>query len=430
MKLMMNYKKPAFWIIISAVIIAIVIVVCFLTNSIGFKFDEANNTIISANYFDTRNADDTIIIKMTPAQIDELSSQLAVIKNTGSDDKYAELTPKCQISTLLQDGTYIRIYGYSFSDNAMVDIEWSGKRYVVSDGGFQKYLSGIYAMEDTAAATSVLRDGGLVPGTTYVSYQCLYMNPLSSYSAMGGDSGCKYIVGEDCFYTINRDDDSSVKVFEVSSWEWQEFPYTDEEWLGLYLPQGFGEISNISELYDEMLYLPITAGKFLLKMDGSLWLVELRHNQRGDTYLWSIYNLVPESVMGAAHWEYAPTSDSRYPYFRFEFDMEYTDIVAVCIKSPLVDFDAPGTPSDAGLTFREGNALYWSPIDEEGNAVASAIIHFTVRKDGAPLYNGTIYIEDNDDSDGCRIYNAAIIGADLRLSQNTERTGGIISSID
>lgn len=123
MKLMMNYKKPAFWIIISAVIIAIVIVVCFLTNSIGFKFDEANNTIISANYFDMRNADDTIIIKMTPAQIDELSSQPAVIKNTGSDDKYAELTPKCQISTLLQDGTYIRIYGYSFSDNAMVDIE-------------------------------------------------------------------------------------------------------------------------------------------------------------------------------------------------------------------------------------------------------------------------------------------------------------------
>ena len=41
-----------------------------------------------------------------------------------------------------------------------------------------------------------------------------------------------------------------------------------------------------------MLYQPLTAGKFLLKMDNSLWLVELANQQMG-TYLWSIYSLVP-----------------------------------------------------------------------------------------------------------------------------------------
>ncbi|MGN0766279.1 MAG: hypothetical protein ACI4NF_00910 [Christensenellales bacterium] len=121
--------------------------------------------------------------------------------------------------------------------------------------------------------------------------------------AMGGDSGCKYIVGEDYFATSLRDNgfDGLPNMIEVISREWHEFPYTNEERAALYLSQGFGEISNISELYEEMLYLPLTAGKFLLKMDSSLWLAELWSSQQEGPYLWSIYSLVPESAMGAAY---------------------------------------------------------------------------------------------------------------------------------
>lgn len=223
--------------------------------------------------------------------------------------------------------------------------------------------------------STIMWDGELIPGTTYVSYQCLYMNPLSSYAAMGGDSGCKYIVGEDYFATINRNDGSFVSVtnpdmdmatsgldglqnmIEVTSWEWQEFPYTDEEWAALYVPKGFGGISNISEIYDEMLYLPLTAGKFLLKMDNSLWLVELAANQQMGTYLWSIYSLVQESAMGVAQWEYAPMLNSRCPLFRFEFDMDYTEISAVCTESLLMDWETLGATADHSMTFKKGVPL-------------------------------------------------------------------------
>ena len=154
-KSVMNYKKPAFWIIILAVIACVIVAVCFLTNPMGFQFDEAIHTIVSANHFDMRNADDTVAIEMNPAQISELSSRLAGVKNTKKSDEYGGFTPGYQISALLEDGTYIRINGYSLSDNDMVDIEWNGERYVVSDGEFQDYLSRICVGGDVAVAEPV-----------------------------------------------------------------------------------------------------------------------------------------------------------------------------------------------------------------------------------------------------------------------------------
>lgn len=154
-KSVMNYKKPAFWIIILAVIACVIVAVCFLTSPMGFQFDEATHTIVSANHFDMRNADDAVAIEMNPAQISELSSRLAGVKNTKKSDEYGGFTPGYQISALLEDGTYIRINGYSLSDNDMVDIEWNEERYVVSDGEFQDYLSRICVGGDVAVAEPV-----------------------------------------------------------------------------------------------------------------------------------------------------------------------------------------------------------------------------------------------------------------------------------
>lgn len=161
-KSVMNYKKPAFWIIVLAVIACVIVAVCFLTNPMGFQFDEATHTIVSANHFDMRNADDTVAIEMNPAQISELSSRLARVKNTKKSDEYGGFTPVYQISALLKDGTYIRINGYSLSDNDMVDIEWNEERYVVSDEEFQDYLSRICAGGDVSSADNA------VTGTTYL----------------------------------------------------------------------------------------------------------------------------------------------------------------------------------------------------------------------------------------------------------------------
>ena len=280
--------------------------------------------------------------------------------------------------------------------------------------------------------------GELIPGTTYVPYQCLYMNPLSSYAAMGGDSGCKYVVGEDHFTTIYRRNSVSINatnpaldsagdvqnMIDVPRWKWQEFPYTDEEWASLYRPKGMWSIENISEQYSEILYQSLTSDKFLLKMDDSLWLVDISNDPKIGTYIWSIYSLVPESVMGAAHWEYAPMLSSRIPVFPFDFDLEHTEVFAYCSNGSLGTY---GVDSGSSLTIKNGETLCWSPIGEDGTVVSSAIIHFSVRDGETPTYNGTIYIEGSTGSDGRTNYTATIVGTGLHLDSNAETYGGVIS---
>lgn len=279
--------------------------------------------------------------------------------------------------------------------------------------------------------------GEIITGITYVPYQCIYMNGLSSYLAMGGDSGCKYVIDEDAFVIIQRGGavkldehgepiEDSKTVIEVPKWEWQEFPYTDEEWASLYIFGGTG-IPNISEVYDEMLYQPLKDGMFLLKMDEQLWLVDLNSDPKMGTYLWSIYRLIPEEVMGMAQWEYKPILSSKIPFFRFEFDVEDALISAVCVESLLVDYDAPEKTKDVGLTFENGNAMYWSPVDRDGKEVDRAEIQFVINQGERTIYAGTIYITSEGDSQEGKIYTASLVGTGLHLQDSED--GGIITSV-
>jgi len=271
------------------------------------------------------------------------------------------------------------------------------------------------------------------------------MNPLSSYAAIAGDSGCTYLIGEDSFTTLYRNDRNYVSVthpdldtagananniIPVTKWKWQEFPYTDEEWASFYWPGSFNSIEKISAYFNHIYYQPLIPGKFLLNLDGSIWLVELSTDQRVGTYIWCIYSLVPEASMGFAQWEFAPMLSSRLPVFRFEFDMEYTSIEASCDAGILVPWETPGKQSDSVMTYNEGSALYWSPSDEDGNTVTSAKILFTVMHGETPVYQGNIYLDGNSSSGGRRIYNASLIGAGLYLSPNLENEGALLSSTE
>ncbi|MDO4541177.1 MAG: hypothetical protein Q4B48_08850 [Syntrophomonadaceae bacterium] len=285
-----------------------------------------------------------------------------------------------------------------------------------------------------------------VAGETYVSSACLYMNPLSSYSAVGGDSGCKYIIGDDYFATVNRNDDSvtglsshpapdaadssaATNRTDVAQWDWQAFPYTDAEFAELF---SFGGIANLSQIYDEILYKPLTANTFLLRVDGTLWLVQLGSSPDSVPYMWSIYALVPESAMGSAQWEYRPALSSQYPAFRFEFDMPYTEISAVCVDGGELigfdDHDGNAYPRGVELTVAPGSALYWSPMDENRVINHSASIHFMVHNGGAaPSYAGTIYISGENTKSG-GLYTATIVGSGLHMSQAEAQPGAVISA--
>lgn len=318
-------------------------------------------------------------------------------------------------------------YSLSLKDGLLIatkQVFSNDKKGDVVENGYLSYLNDtIQIVPLTIASTES------VPSTTYVSYQCIYMNPLSSYAATGGDSGCTYTVGDDYFETVLRNS-GAQDLIEVQSWTWQPFPYTDEEWAALFVP-GINVVPNISELYDEILYLPLTASKFLMRVDGDIWIAELSSNKQMGTYLWSIYSLIPEHAMGTSQWEYAPALSSRTPVFQFQFDMEYTEISASCDAGELVEFNFGDGASDSSLTFPAEEPISWSPMDAEHTTAEAAVIHFTVHDGDTTPYHGTLYIQSIDSSDGENaVYTASLVGTGLHLRQASEFGGGIISIVN
>ena len=232
-----------------------------------------------------------------------------------------------------------------------------------------------------------------------------------------------------CLDTLIIADASRKSILEAVTlhWLWKEFPYSDEEWEALFWPEGIFVVEDIREKYDNILYIHLSSEMFLLNLDGFLWLVTVSNDPKVGTYIWSIYSLVPESAMGFAQWEFAPMLSSRLPVFRVDFDMEYTSIQATCDNGLLVPWDTPGSSSDTIMTYKEGCALYWSPSNEEGKAVTSAKILFTVMNGDTPIYQGNIYLDGSSGTGGRRIYNASLVGAGMYLSPNTEYEGALIT---
>ena len=165
---------------------------------------------------------------------------------------------------------------------------------------------------------------------------------------------------------------------------------------------------------------------FLIKADNSLLLAEVKNNKQMGTFLWSIYSLVPEGTMGTAEWIYSPLLSSRIPVFRFEFDTEYKQINAVCVESMLVDWDNNQSNSDNEIILKEGNALYWSPLDENGSIVSQAEIYFTVNDSKNTTHFGTIYITCSEENDAVRKYTASLSSSEFYLEQNTDTDGAIL----
>ena len=444
-----KWKKPAVWIIILSVILCVVLAVCLITNPAnGMHLYEIDD---SRNYSDLLQKRESITLKSfgketAVADMEGLLKALDEVKvgRTAIPSRSEDRDSSHQI--ILDGRTYINFswdYTRVWIDNRVKPTY----TYIVTNPLAVSQLFKAYG--DGNESSEIASVGEIIPGTTYVPYQCIYMNPLSSYAAMGGDSGCKYILGGDYLVIINRGNGNIVSItsnpdaeildhgsgesksmIQVEDWDWEVFPYTDDEWEALFWPEGIFVVENIREKYDNILYIRLSSDMFLLNLDGSLWLVTVSNDPNVGTYIWSIYSLVPESAMGFAQWEFAPMLSSRLPVFRVEFDMEYTSIQATCDNGLLADWDAPESTSNTIMTYKEGSALYWSPSSEDGYAVTSAKILFTVMNGETPVYQGNIYLDGRSGSGGRRIYNASLIGAGMYLAPNMENEGAVISARD
>lgn len=463
-----NWKRPAFWVVLAAAAACAVLAVCLLTNPavndsyIKFAEQYTSSGGTTAEYeadFGGKNLSGSIYaeqwidgscVRSAPVAFTQYLGDIHIQLRTRREDGVMVGTD-VQIDTDQYGGSLITYFehpqektvsGWSFiayEENEKISVA-GVKEIILASMAFDTG-SGVYVYDcetllkeperlnrgehiiiricfDDASENIPVQGENTLPAetaesiysTSYVSYQCLYMNPLSSYYAIGGDSGCIYRVGEDYFETVTRSG-SVQDLIEVPQWEWQPFPYTEEEWEALYIPET-GAAPNITELYGELFYQPLTADRFLLRADGDLLLVDLAANEQMGTYIWSIYSLVPESAMGTAQWECSPGDSSGETAFRFTFDISYTDISAVCSDGNLTYFEDPGQLSEHGLD--------WSPTGKDGNISKGSAIFFTVHSGGEMVCAGTIYIGASGE-----VYTASLVGTGLHLSQGPD--GGVIS---
>ncbi len=178
-KSVLNYKKPAFWIIIAALASCVVVAVCFLTNPVKPPVSFDNIQINWTKTLDMRG-DDPVVRDLSEAEISELTDRLRDMKISRKDNDYEGFTPFYSLTINAQGMVQFKIAGYN-SDRDNVALSYNGSYYRIDDKEFTQYLSRICAGEDITEA---------VEATAYVSLSCLYMNPLSS-TFSDGDSGCR-----------------------------------------------------------------------------------------------------------------------------------------------------------------------------------------------------------------------------------------------
>ena len=169
-KSVFNYKKPAFWIIIVAIIACIVVAVCFLStpkssptpstsesspesspesstseSSAGsltpksppMSFD--NMKIVWATASDSR-PDIPTTRYLSEDAFDELTSQLATLKFYESDPTLKQRTPSHTLTIYTEETGLFAIAGYD--DGKTTALVHDGALYRINDDAFSEYLGG------------------------------------------------------------------------------------------------------------------------------------------------------------------------------------------------------------------------------------------------------------------------------------------------
>lgn len=252
---------------------------------------------------------------------------------------------------------------------------------------------------------------------SYVSDRCLYMNPLSSYYPFGGDSGERYIVEENSFTIEGRN--GVVTVIDPVQWGWREFPWTDEQWAGLFFPSGVG--TPTVDRTQELRFQPLSERSCLLKFDEEVLLVQIQDINKVGLAVWSIYRLTPEEEMGSAQWEMEPLSSTWSPAFPILVDIPDTELSVITVDGQMAEYDI--TPQE--LMGEEGTLLFWSPVDKEGNPVYDAVLHLNALDGEQVVCATTIYITGQPSGDlGQVLYTASIVGEGVRMEQG--KLGAVI----
>ena len=272
-----------------------------------------------------------------------------------------------------------------------------------------------------ALPVDIEEDSAIIkPGTTYIGVETLYRGIWSSFI---GPTYARYEITEDSVI-YKFDVYSEEKIFPIESLDWQEFPYTEEEWKEFFeIPEFYFYIFQ----YGKIMHLPLNEFASLLLVDGEIWCMNLSmiNSESHPLQLSWIELLKPADSLCKVQFEYAPAMSSKEPFLDFEI---YTDFSRIWASgSNLVDVDKPYFQLGNNVAIDDHNFIRWSPADYDGVISSGAEIDFQIFQNSdntSWVYNGKILIETIESENGKTIYEATLFSPDLMMERH-ENTGKV-----
>ena len=413
-KSVLSYKKPAFWLVVLAIVVCIGAAVCFLTDPKA-KEDagDADTVTIAAQLpkFIPDAADGIAesapgpVLEAAQARVLELAAGLDVVDISAAEITTLELCAE----TPCQDGGTLYLYGLAASFYADGDWftllksglptdyllmlckdgvwEWLGTadRDTVMGGdgyggNYPAAVTGEYA-RIKAAQTPVIRlaDGLAALPEQLISFACGGVDMLAETS--GFDITEIEINGLELVTELEAPEGGTLCLYRLGT----RYKLADGDNA---MPAGGMVIENgwITRLH--------SGGDcyMLLLRDGEVWsyigiLSELTVTELGGDYDAAAFDLYERIFAGGVNWTSNLAVSSLYGIqFMFDFDFDWTRIEASCNAGWLQDSRV--NYNGQSLSLEPGLELRWMPDTD----TASTTIYFTVYNGDEAQYSGSISI--------------------------------------
>ena len=267
----LNYKKPAFWVVAIAVIACVAAAVFLLANP--------------AKTLELPDA--ASVLSMDMEQFNEYES-LGPVSITDSGDIENVLSALSGARKTLTPS----VNDYPTQNNYLVArLNLSGERRTLclyTEGNvyyIEEPYVGVYrSSRDASVEIYKIYNGGskdvYALATAYAFDKCLYMHPASSYYPFEGP-GQLYLCDPDSFKIVNEETGEIQESYSLFGWQAKKVD--TDEWNGMFWNEA--EAVDISP-YKSRIEYNIGSNYRLYQMDGEVWLGHFD----ADT-LWSLYRL-------------------------------------------------------------------------------------------------------------------------------------------
>lgn len=413
-KSVLSYKKPAFWLVVLAIVVCIGAAVCFLTDPKA-KEDagDADTVTIAAQLpkFIPDAADGIAesapgpVLEVAQARVLELAAGLDVVDISAAEITTLELCAE----TPCQDGGTLYLYGLAASFYADGDWFTLLKSGLPTDYLLMLCKDGVWEWLGTADRDTVMGGdgyGGNYPAAVTGEYARIKaaQTPVIRL-ADGLDALPEQLIGFACggVDMLAKTSGFDITEIEINGLELvTELEAPEGGTLCLYrvgarykLADGDNDMPAGGMVIENGWVTRLDSGGdryMLLLRDGEVWsyigiLSELTVTELGGDYDAAAFDLYERIFAGGVNWTSNLAVSSLYGIqFMFDFDFDWTRIEASCNAGLLQDSRV--NYNGQSLSLEPGLELRWMPDTD----TASTTIYFTVYNGDEAQYSGSISI--------------------------------------